>query len=72
MAASLLFKGESYGWEMQLLEGGDVFYGRHFPPKAGAQAEAEAMREWLIRDGWTDPMTSPPETGRGQRKRGAP
>jgi len=61
MQASPLFQGESYGWETQLLEGGDVFYGPRFLLKAGAQAEAEAMRDWFVRDGWTDAMTSRPE-----------
>jgi len=30
MDSSPLFHGESYGWETQLLEGGDLVYGRRF------------------------------------------
>ena len=53
MDASVLFHGESYGWETQLLDGGDLVYGRRFPLKAGAIAEADALRGDLLKDGWT-------------------
>jgi len=39
--ASLLFHGVSYGWETQLLEGGDLVYGQRFPLKAGAISRSD-------------------------------
>ena len=32
----LRFHGESYDWEVQLLEDGEIRYGRRFPLRAGA------------------------------------
>jgi len=49
---------ESYGWETQVLDGGDLIYGQRFPLKAGAMAEAEAQRARLLRDGWTAPANA--------------
>ena len=56
----LRFHGESYGWEVQLLEDGEIRYGWRFPLRAGADAEAEAQRARLLRDAWTAPVTSHP------------
>ena len=55
----LRFHGESYGWECQLLEDGEIRYGWRFPLRAGADAEAEAQRARLLRDGWIVPATEP-------------
>jgi hypothetical protein len=40
-----------YGWEVQLLRNGDWFYGRRYPTRALAQAEANAIRDEYIREG---------------------
>jgi hypothetical protein len=56
----LRFHGESYGWECQLLEDGELRYGQRFPLHAGALAEAAAHHARLVREGWTVPATNHP------------
>lgn len=58
--ASFLFGRETFGWELQVLDGGDLMVGWRFPLKAGAQAEAEALRKDYMRDGWARPVTTHP------------
>src|SRR3954470_15566559 len=50
--ATFQFGGETYGWELQFFDGGELILGSRFPLKAGAQAEAESLREQHLRDGW--------------------
>ena len=57
----LRFHGESYGWECQLLEDGEIRYGPRFPLHAGAVAEADAQHARLLREGWAAPDISPPQ-----------
>jgi len=72
MEASLLFQGESYGWETQLLEGGDVFYGRRFLLKAGAPPRPQRCTNgWYVTAGQTLSRALR-KTGREQRRREAP
>jgi hypothetical protein len=47
----LRFYGESYGWECQILEDGELRYGQRFSLHAGTLAEAEAHHERLTREG---------------------
>jgi hypothetical protein len=56
--ASLLFGGETFGWELRVIDGGDPMIGSRFPLKAGAQAEADALREQYLRNGSMPPTTS--------------
>lgn len=42
---------ESYGWECQLLEDGELRYGWRLPLHGGALAESEAQRERLLGEG---------------------
>jgi hypothetical protein len=58
MDCELRFHGESYGWETQVLDGGELIYGQRFPLKAGALAEADAQRTRLLAEGWATPATS--------------
>ena len=53
----LRFHGESYGWECQVLEDGEIRYGWRFPLRAGAEAEADAQRARLLREGFAEPVT---------------
>jgi len=55
----LRFQGESYGWECQLFEDGELRHGWRFPLHQGA-ATAEVQRQRFPRSGWTAPITSPP------------
>ena len=48
--------GESYGWETQTLENGELSTGRRFETYALAIQCADSEREALERDGWT-PVT---------------
>ena len=57
MDCELRFHGESYGWEAQFLDGGELIYGQRFPLRAGAETEAEAQRARLLADGWSAPAT---------------
>jgi len=43
---------ESYGWETQTLENGELSTGRHFQTYALAMQWADLEREALERDGW--------------------
>jgi len=54
----LHFHGESYGWECQVLEYGEIRYGQRFPLPSGAVADAEAQRVRLLSDGWTGELYS--------------
>jgi hypothetical protein len=49
----LHFRGESYGWECQCQNGGELAYGRRFVLKACALEEAEAHRLRPLGEGWT-------------------
>ncbi len=48
--------GESYGWETQTLENGELSTGRRFDTYALAMQWADVVREALEQDGWT-PLT---------------
>jgi hypothetical protein len=48
----LHFRGESWGWECQCLDEGELAYARRFALKAGALEEAEAQRKRLVGEGW--------------------
>jgi hypothetical protein len=40
-----------HGWELQLLRNGEWFYGRRYPTRGLAQAEADAIRARYIGEG---------------------
>jgi hypothetical protein len=56
----LRFQGNSYGWECQLLEDGELRHGWRFPLHQGTATEAEVQRRRFLREGWTAPFTTPP------------
>ena len=52
-SAELHFRGESYGWEVQILRDGELVMGRRFILREGAARWGEAERNRIER-GWTD------------------
>jgi hypothetical protein len=54
-----VFRGESYGWEARLLENGELVYGRRYPFRSGAQAEATCQLARWRKEGFALPATEP-------------
>jgi hypothetical protein len=61
MSCELRFHGESFGWETQFLERGELFFSRSaFVTRAAAVRWAEEMRRAMESETWMEPLPPVP------------
>jgi hypothetical protein len=60
----VVFRGESFGWELRLEDDGVMVFGHRFVGKESALKLAGELREELEGEGWTEPAgaTGPSES----------